>query len=148
MHHIPAVGSPCASAIQNSRQIEAELATIEPELVEAKKALSAITPQQISEIRSLKVPPEPVRDVLSALLRLLGQSDCSWNAMKKFLGERGSMARLLNFDAAALLPAVRQVGLLKRMTEFCLQSSRPVATSKTGAVQTTVCLHQSPPSVE
>ncbi|PHJ15819.1 dynein heavy chain, partial [Cystoisospora suis] len=94
--------------VKNSSQIEAELAKIDPEVAEAKKALGAITSQQISEIRSLKVPPEPVRDVLGALLRLLGQSDCSWNAMKRFLGERGSVARLLNFNAAALPQAVRQ----------------------------------------
>jgi dynein heavy chain 2 len=40
----------------------------------------------INEIKAYKMPPEAVSDVLQGVLKLMGQEDASWTAMKKFLG--------------------------------------------------------------
>lgn len=40
-------------------------------------------------MRSLRAPPEPVRDVLEGVLRLMGIADTSWHSMKMFLSKRG-----------------------------------------------------------
>ena len=69
--------------------MEGELAEITPVLESAKKAVGMIKSDNINEIRSLKMPPEPIHDVLSAVLMLLGINDTSWLSMKKFLGNRG-----------------------------------------------------------
>ena len=44
------------------------------------------------------MPPEPIHDVLNAVLRLFGNYDTSWNAMKKFLAQKGIIESILNFD--------------------------------------------------
>ncbi|CUG86359.1 dynein heavy chain, putative, partial [Bodo saltans] len=61
----------------------------------------------LNEIRALKAPPEPIRDVLEGVLALLGISDVSWQSMRKFLGERGAKERILEFDARQVTPAIR-----------------------------------------
>jgi dynein heavy chain 2 len=54
------------------------------------------------------MPPEAVPDVLSGVLRLMGNQDNSWNAMKKFLQDRSVISNIVNFDARRITPAVRE----------------------------------------
>ena len=54
-----------------------------PILEEAKAAVGGIRSDNLNEIRSLKMPPEAIHDVLSAV-RCSGTSDTSWSAMKRF----------------------------------------------------------------
>lgn len=79
--------------------IEQELAEVKPLLEEAAKAVGGISTKDLGEIKSLKTPPEPIRDVLSGVLTLLGNKDTSWSAMKTFLGKRGVIDSIKNFDA-------------------------------------------------
>lgn len=53
------------------------------------------------------MPPEPIADVLGAVLMLLGIRDTSWLSMKKFLGNRGVKEEILNFDARRIDPQLR-----------------------------------------
>ncbi len=52
---------------------------------EARNAVGSIKKSNLDELRALRMPPEPVHDVLNGVLRLFGNMDTSWNAMKKFL---------------------------------------------------------------
>lgn len=88
------------------REIEQELGEITPILQSAKEAVGNIKSDNLNEIRSLKMPPEPIHDVLSAVLMLLGIQDTSWNSMKKFLGNRGVKDDILNFDARRITPEI------------------------------------------
>ena len=73
--------------------VETELSTVAPMIEEARQAVGQIRAEHLSEIRSLKAPPDAIRDVLEGVLRLMGQADTSWNSMKKFLGNRGVKVR-------------------------------------------------------
>lgn len=53
------------------------------------------------------MPPDAVSDVLQGVLRLMGQDDTSWNAMKKFLGMGGVVQSILNFDARQVTKEMR-----------------------------------------
>ena len=64
--------------------IEVELSEVKPILEEAKTAVGNIRSDNLNEIRSLKMPPEAIHDVLSAVLMLLGIKDTSWLSMKRF----------------------------------------------------------------
>ena len=75
-----------------------QLSKIEPQLKAANQAINSIKIQQLNEVRALRAPPETIRDILEAVLRLLGNLDTSWNAMKSFLGRRGVKEELLNFN--------------------------------------------------
>lgn len=69
--------------------IEIELSDVEPLIQEARSAVSSIKAESLSEIRSLRAPPEIIRDILEGVLRLMGIQDTSWNSMKTFLAKRG-----------------------------------------------------------
>ncbi|CAK4090165.1 unnamed protein product [Aphanomyces euteiches] len=88
------------------REIEDELSEITPVLESAKQAVGNIKSDNINEIRSLKMPPEPIHDVLSAVLMLLGIQDTSWNSMKKFLGNRGVKEDIQNYDSRRITPEI------------------------------------------
>lgn len=60
------------------------------------------------------MPPEPIADVLGAVLMLLGIRDTSWLSMKKFLGNRGVKEDILNFDAHRINPQLRAQVLPRR----------------------------------
>lgn len=69
--------------------VESELAVVAPIIEAARLAVGQIKSDHLNEIRSLKAPPDAIRDVLEGMLKLMGQADTSWNSMKKFLGNRG-----------------------------------------------------------
>jgi dynein heavy chain 2, cytosolic len=65
---------------------------------EALNAVGSITKSSLDEIKNLRLPPEPIHDVLNAVLRLFGNQDTSWNSMKKFLSNKGVIDQVLNFN--------------------------------------------------
>lgn len=88
--------------------IEAELTEVQPMLDAARKAVGNIKSDNINEIRSLKMPPDAIRDVLEGVLRILGQQDMSWANMRKFLGSRAVKDEIVNFDAHKITPGIRK----------------------------------------
>lgn len=88
-------------------EVEIELADIQPMIEAAKKSVGNIQPSHLSELKALRIPPEPVNDVLFAVLRMMGNSDTSWTSMKRFLGERSVITSILNFDPHVITPEIR-----------------------------------------
>ena len=68
---------------KRKKAIEIELSEIEPLVQEAKDAVGDIRPESLSEIRALRMPPDVIRDILEAVLRLMGVFDTSWVSMKR-----------------------------------------------------------------
>ncbi|KAJ8724956.1 hypothetical protein PYW07_015914 [Mythimna separata] len=87
------------------KEIEAELAAVEPIIAAARSAVGDIRPESLSEVRSLRAPPEVVRDVLEGVLRLMGIADTSWHSMKNFLSKRGVKEDIRCMDASQISPA-------------------------------------------
>ena len=67
-------------------EIDIELKEVQPILEEAQKAVGQIKAESLSEIRSLRAPPDAVRDILECVLRMMGTLDTSWASIKNFLG--------------------------------------------------------------
>lgn len=97
-----------AETLKRKAEIEEQLGDITPVLEAAKQAVNGIQSQHLTEIRSLKMPPEAIHDVLSAVLMLLGINDMSWLSMKKFLGGRGVKDDIMYFDAHRVTPDIRK----------------------------------------
>jgi len=89
-------------------KIEEELSEIRPMLESAKEAVGQIRSDHLNELRSMNTPPDPVRDVLSAVLMLLGIKDVTWIGMKRFLGNRGVKEEILNFDTHRVTKQIRE----------------------------------------
>mmetsp|Transcript_23934 Transcript_23934/g.36625 ORF Transcript_23934/g.36625 Transcript_23934/m.36625 type:complete len:183 (+) Transcript_23934:8734-9282(+) len=108
---VEALQSKCAEdqkIIQSRRmQVEHELSHVQPEVEAAKAAVGDLKPANIQEIKAFRMPPEAVSDVLQGVLRLMGQEDTSWNAMKRFLSQPGVIHNILNFDATQVTSQVR-----------------------------------------
>lgn len=68
---------------KRKQAIDYELAEVEPVVQEARRAVSSIKPEAISEIRALRAPPDIIRDILEGVLRLMGIFDTSWVSMKR-----------------------------------------------------------------
>ncbi|XP_017891098.1 cytoplasmic dynein 2 heavy chain 1 isoform X2 [Ceratina calcarata] len=79
--------------------IEGELGKVEPLVEQAAQAVAGISADALAEVRSLRAPPAPVRDVLEGVLRLMGIKDTSWNSMKTFLAKRGIKDEIRTWDA-------------------------------------------------
>lgn len=101
--------------------VEAELAEVQPKIDQARQAVGSIKKEHLAEIKSMKAPPEPIRDVLEAVMKLMGQTDTTWGSMRNFLGQTGFKERVVNFDASTISDAMhRDVSALtaKRSASF------------------------------
>ena len=87
--------------------IEEELRGIQPVLDAAKQAVGGIKKDNLNEIRALKMPPEPIRDVLEGVLKIMGNFDTTWNSMKRFLGNASVKDDIINFDSRRITPEIR-----------------------------------------
>ena len=67
------------------KAIDRELAEVEPLVRAAKSAVGNIKTESLSEIRSLRAPPDTIRDILEGVLRLMGIFDTSWVSMKRWV---------------------------------------------------------------
>jgi dynein heavy chain 2 len=63
-------------------EIDGELKEIQPVIDAAKSAVGQIKSESLSEIRSLRAPPDVVKDILEGVLKLMGTLDTSWASMK------------------------------------------------------------------
>ncbi|XP_071452948.1 cytoplasmic dynein 2 heavy chain 1 [Hetaerina americana] len=105
--------------VERKAAIDSELSEVEPLVREASKAVGEIKSEALSEIRSLRAPPDVVRDILEGVLRLMGIQDTSWNSMKIFLAKRGVKEEIRAFDAHVVLRDNREAveELLKERAE-------------------------------
>ena len=92
---------------QRKKAIDIELAEIQPLVDEAKAAVGNIKSEALSEIRSLRAPPDVIRDILEGVLQLMGIFDTSWVSMRSFLAKRGVKEEIISFDARKIAPEIR-----------------------------------------
>ncbi|XP_008299945.1 cytoplasmic dynein 2 heavy chain 1 [Stegastes partitus] len=93
---------------ERKSKIDDELKEVQPLVDEAKRAVGNIKPEALSEIRSLRMPPDVIRDILEGVLRLMGIFDTSWVSMKSFLAKRGVREDIVTFEARNITPEIRQ----------------------------------------
>ena len=53
----------------------------QPLVDEAKRAVGNIKSESLSEIRSLRMPPDVIQDILAGVLRLIGIYDTPWGSV-------------------------------------------------------------------
>lgn len=124
--------------LERKAAIEAELRDVEPVLREATAAVGQIRGEALSEIRSLRAPPDVIRDILEGVLRLMGVRDTSWNSMKSFLAKRGVKEDIRALDPARITPencaaverllATKADSFLERNAKRASAAAAPLAT--------------------
>ncbi|KAF2973673.1 hypothetical protein EK904_004515 [Melospiza melodia maxima] len=101
------IAEEAAEIEQRKRKIEDELKEVQPLVTEAKLAVGNIKPEALLEIRSLRMPPDIIRDILEGVLRLMGIFDTSWVSMKSFLAKRSVREDIGSFDARNIPKEIR-----------------------------------------
>ncbi|XP_038031862.1 cytoplasmic dynein 2 heavy chain 1 isoform X2 [Anas platyrhynchos] len=102
------IAEEAAEIEERKRKIEDELKEVQPLVNEAKLAVGNIKPESLSEIRSLRMPPDIIRDILEGVLQLMGIFDTSWVSMKSFLAKRGVREDIATFDARNIPKEIRE----------------------------------------
>ncbi|GAA6000808.1 hypothetical protein JCM10207_004669 [Rhodosporidiobolus poonsookiae] len=77
-----------------------ELADAEPAVADAQAAVSNIKKQQLTEVRSMANPPEPVKLSMEAVCILLGHKVDSWKTVQGILRGESFIANIVNFDTS------------------------------------------------
>eukprot|EP00698_Gefionella_okellyi_P011605 TRINITY_DN3066_c0_g1_i1.p1 TRINITY_DN3066_c0_g1~~TRINITY_DN3066_c0_g1_i1.p1 ORF type:complete len:870 (-),score=113.72 TRINITY_DN3066_c0_g1_i1:1237-3846(-) len=81
---------------------EQQLAQVQPILDSAKHAVSLIDERHLIELKSMSTPPSVIKDILEAVLRMLGNADTSWEAMRKAITAKNFKQRILSYDLDSL----------------------------------------------
>ena len=101
---------------RKKQDIDEELADIMPEVERVQKEVGQLREDNLHEIKSFKLPPDQVYDVLSCVLMLMGIYNATWSSMKTFLGQSGVIKQIVGFDARQITPKMRK-DLTKIMAE-------------------------------
>lgn len=104
-------------------EIQEQLKDVQPAIDEALSAVSCIRPKDLQEITVLRAPPDTIRDILEAVLSMMGIFDTSWQSMKNVLRERGFREKILNFDARNI--SVESKANVKAKLKHCKLSFTP-----------------------
>lgn len=80
-------------------QVEGELDEIRPTVEAAKKDLKSVKKGDLNELVSYNMIPQPIVDVFTALMRLMGHYDNSLSSIKRFFKQRSVLEEIINFDA-------------------------------------------------
>eukprot|EP00817_Percolomonadidae_sp_ATCC50343_P006451 CAMPEP_0117419094 /NCGR_PEP_ID=MMETSP0758-20121206/738_1 /TAXON_ID=63605 /ORGANISM="Percolomonas cosmopolitus, Strain AE-1 (ATCC 50343)" /LENGTH=1572 /DNA_ID=CAMNT_0005199979 /DNA_START=400 /DNA_END=5115 /DNA_ORIENTATION=- len=83
-------------------QIDKQFAKVKPLIKSAEAAVKKLSSRHLNSIRQFPNPPPAVKHVLEAVLRYMGNTEVSWKAMQRFLGTKGVVQQILNFDASSV----------------------------------------------
>jgi dynein heavy chain 1 len=78
--------------------VEEELAQAEPAVIEAKRSVSNIKKQHLTEVRSMQRPPTGVRLAVEAVCVLLGHKVSDWGSVQGFMKRDDFIASIVNYD--------------------------------------------------
>ena len=69
---------------KQKKVIEEQLKEVEPLIPAAQAAVGSIKNDDLTIIRSLRAPPEVIRDILESVLLFMGIYDSSWQSMRRW----------------------------------------------------------------
>jgi dynein heavy chain len=98
--------------LQLAADADAELKKAEPALISAQEALEGLDKKHISEIKSFSTPPDPVLNVMAAVMTVLGK-ETSWPSVKKELADSNFVKKIMEFDKESIPQAT-----LKKIEKF------------------------------
>jgi dynein heavy chain 1 len=88
-------------------EAEAELATVEPAIADAKQAVSGIKKGHLDEIRALANPPKGVQLTLEATIILMGGGKMPWAEIRKKLRDSQFIPNIMAFDSEKISKKAR-----------------------------------------
>ena len=88
-------------------EVSKELAQVEPAVEDAKQSVKGIKKQQLSELRSMTSPPNPVKLALESICTLLGEDpNIDWKGIRQVMVKDDFITRILQFDSENVPPHI------------------------------------------
>ncbi|KAI9713200.1 MAG: Dynein heavy chain, cytoplasmic [Bogoriella megaspora] len=75
-----------------------DLANAEPAVAEAKKSVSNIKRQHLTEVRSMQNPPQGVKLAMESVCTLLGHKAVDWKSIQAIIRRDDFIASIVNYD--------------------------------------------------
>jgi hypothetical protein len=94
---------------KQKEQIDSELADITPLLKNASEQVRNISSKDLTELKSMPMPPPVVRDVLGAVVLLLGERDSTWQAIRRVFSSPRIIDDITKFNPHDRVVPVDQV---------------------------------------
>ncbi|XP_021344673.1 cytoplasmic dynein 1 heavy chain 1-like, partial [Mizuhopecten yessoensis] len=87
---------------EKSASVKADLAGVEPAVIEAQQAVKSIKKQHLVEVKSLPNPPFAVKMAIESICTLLGEQDLDWKSLRGIIMRENFISTIVNFDTLAI----------------------------------------------
>ncbi|KAK7789348.1 hypothetical protein R5R35_002380 [Gryllus longicercus] len=93
---------------QKREDVMADLAQVEPAVIDAQQAVKSIKKQHLVEVRSMANPPAVVKLALESICLLLGESATDWRAIRSVTMRENFISTIVNFNTEDMTDDVRE----------------------------------------
>ncbi|XP_019877694.2 dynein heavy chain, cytoplasmic isoform X2 [Aethina tumida] len=93
---------------QKRTEVMADLAQVEPAVIDAQTAVKSIKKQHLVEVRSMANPPTSVKVALESVCLLLHENANEWRSIRSVIMRENFIATIVNFSSENLTDDVRE----------------------------------------
>lgn len=93
---------------QKQEHVKADLAQVEPAVIEAQQAVKEIKKQQLVEVRSMANPPAVIKLALESICLLLGEAATDWKSIRAVVMRENFINSIVYFDTENISDEVRE----------------------------------------
>ncbi|XP_044746185.1 dynein heavy chain, cytoplasmic isoform X2 [Coccinella septempunctata] len=93
---------------QKRQEVMADLAQVEPAVIDAQNAVKSIKKQHLVEVRSMANPPTSVKMALESVCLLLQENANEWRSIRSVIMRDNFIATIVNFTSENLTDDVRE----------------------------------------
>ncbi|XP_044735865.1 dynein heavy chain, cytoplasmic isoform X10 [Chrysoperla carnea] len=90
------------------KDVMADLALVEPAVIDAQAAVRSIKKQHLVEVRSMANPPATVKMALESICFFLGENAVEWRAIRSVIMRDNFIPTIVNFNTDLLTDEVRE----------------------------------------
>ncbi|XP_063237430.1 dynein heavy chain, cytoplasmic isoform X2 [Bacillus rossius redtenbacheri] len=93
---------------QKQEFVMADLAQVEPAVIDAQQAVKSIKKQHLVEVRSMANPPAIVKVALESICLLLGENATEWRSIRSVTMKDNFISTIVNFNTEEITDDVRE----------------------------------------
>nr|QVD39637.1 Dynein heavy chain, cytoplasmic [Schistocerca gregaria] len=93
---------------QKREDVMADLAQVEPAVIDAQQAVKSIKKQHLVEVRSMANPPAVVKLALESICFLLGENATEWKSIRSVTMRDNFISTIVNFNTEDMTDDVRE----------------------------------------
>ncbi|XP_061172861.1 cytoplasmic dynein 1 heavy chain 1-like isoform X1 [Saccostrea echinata] len=87
--------------------VKADLAQVEPAVIEAQQAVKSIKKQHLVEVKSLPNPPPVVKIAIESICTLLGETDLDWKSLRGIIMRENFISTIVHFTTDNISDEIR-----------------------------------------